>query len=195
MIFSSRESLMSSSISGSGDHQIRPHDPTWPRTAEELIRRVHLILGDTAVRVEHIGSTAVPALAGRPIPDIQVSVVDIQAKERFDRPLRDAGYIHFAFPELAVDDYLVYVPADGSNTEHIEVCEVDSFQERRHLAVRDYLRSHLDEALAYEAVKRQAAEMAGGRRELYSVGKNDFLHGLEQRALLWYDSHDPSEAT
>ena len=178
---------MTVGTSGTGDHQIRAYDPAWSQVGADLVERVGLILGEVAVRIEHIGSTAVPGLGARPIPDIQVAVAEITARERFEVPLQAAGYLHFAFPELPVDDYLVFVPADGSNTEHIEVCQADSFHERRHLAVRDYLRSHPDEATTYELVKRGAAEAAAGRREVYAAGKNDFVQGLEQRALAWYE--------
>jgi GrpB-like predicted nucleotidyltransferase (UPF0157 family) len=179
-------------ISGSGDHRVVPYDPTWPARAAHLIRLIQQTLGDTAVRVDHVGSTAVPGLAGRPIPDIQVSVRDILGRTAFTRQLERAGYRHFVFPELPVDDYLVFVPQDGSNTEHIEVCEVGSYQETRHLAVRDYLRTHPDERKSYEAVKRAAADAACGAREVYSAGKHEFLQALEQRAVDWYRQHEPS---
>lgn len=175
-----------SGVSGTGAHQIQPYDPEWARRAAEIEGRLRQILGTTALRIDHVGSTAVTGLGARPIPDIQVSVADITNRDLFHLALVASGYSHFPFPELAVDDYLVYVPADGSNTEHIEVCQAGSLQERRHLAVRDYLRHHPHEALAYEQVKREAAEAAGGRREVYSAGKYDFVHGLEQRALEWY---------
>jgi GrpB-like predicted nucleotidyltransferase (UPF0157 family) len=88
-------------------------------------------------------------------------------------------------PELDADDYLVFVPADGSNTEHIEVCEHGSLQERRHVVVRDYLRATAEERAAYEQVKRCAAAAAAGERARYSAGKDAFVRALEQRALAW----------
>lgn len=181
--------------SGIGDHRVEPHDPMWRHTAADLIRRVHEILGQVAVRVDHIGSTAVPGLGARPILDIQVSVPDIGASASFDPHLRRAGYVHFKPPGWVLDDYLIYVPADDSNTEHLELCEVDSFHERRHLAVRDYLRSHPDESLDYERVKRASAEAAGGQRLLYGGGKSNFVVALQQRALDWYETAGPTGET
>jgi GrpB-like predicted nucleotidyltransferase (UPF0157 family) len=129
-------------ISGTGDHQIHPYDPRWPEVAAQVAAKLRRVLTGIAVRIDHIGSTAVADLAARPIPDLQVSVADITDRDRFAVPLVAAGYEHFVFPELLVDDYFVFVPADGSNTEHIQICEAGSHQEQRHLAVRDYLRSH-----------------------------------------------------
>lgn len=124
-------------------------------------------------------------LAARPIPDIQISVVDVHDSGSFSPVLETLGYKRFRFPELDIDDYLVFVPADHSNTEHIQVCQADSHQERRHIAVRDFLRASPSERRAYEAVKREAATRAGGDRSTYSRAKDAFVQGLERRALDW----------
>src|SRR5437870_707117 len=78
-----------------------------PERADELIHMLRTVLGDHAVAVEHIGSTSVPGLAGRPIPGIQVAVLDIADRDTFYSQLVRAGYEHFEFPKLAVDDYYV----------------------------------------------------------------------------------------
>lgn len=177
-------------VSGRGDHRVVPYDPEWVSRASALMRTVRDALGSTALRVEHIGSTAVPGLAARPIPDIQVSIADVSDPEAFCPRLEAAGYKHFSFPELDVDDYYVFVPADGSNTEHIQVCQIDSHQERRHLAVRDYLRANPAERSAYEREKRASAERASGDRSTYSQGKDAFVKALERRALEWLHADD-----
>jgi GrpB-like predicted nucleotidyltransferase (UPF0157 family) len=177
---------MADGRSGAGQQCVVPYDEGWPSRAGQLMQRLRALLGDRAVAIEHIGSTAVPGLASRPIPDIQVSVPDIRDEARFRPALEGAGYRRLVVPELDADDYLVFVPADGSNTEHIEVCEHGSFQEHRHVVVRDYLRAIAEERAAYEQVKRCAAEAAAGERARYSAGKDAFVRGLEQRALAWF---------
>lgn len=177
---------MSEFVSGRGNQRIVPYDPSWAEQAGNLSARLRKTLGPAAVRIEHIGSTAVPGLAARPIPDIQVSVRDVRDRGSFVPALESIGYTHFRFPELDIDDYLVFVPADGSNTEHIQVCQVGSHQELRHLAVREFLRSHPEESDAYESVKREAAIAANGERAAYSKGKDAFVHALEERALAWH---------
>ena len=176
--------------SGLGDHRIIDYDPSWPSRAAVIIDRLRAALGPRAGRIEHIGSTSVPGLGARPIPDVQVSVHDVHDHQAFVPALVRLGYELFRFPELEVDDYLVFVPADGSNTEHVQVCEVGSRQEQRHLAVRDYLRARPDECDAYEQVKRRAATAAEGDRGAYSRGKDAHVQGLEQRALAWAEGVD-----
>ncbi|MDX6198116.1 MAG: hypothetical protein QOJ79_1267 [Actinomycetota bacterium] len=162
-----------------------PYDGAWRSRARRLEERLRDLLGDQALAIDHIGSTSVAGLAARPITDIQVSVADICDQASFRPALEAGGYRRLRVPELDVDDYLVFVPVDGSNTEHVEVCERGSFQELRHLAVRDYLRAHPGERSAYEQAKRSAATKARGDRARYSAGKDAFVTALERRALAW----------
>src|SRR4051794_7305581 len=114
----------SGSVTGAGHHRIVPYDARWDARARELIAKLRDGLGAVAVRIDHIGSTAVRGLGARPIIDVQVSVADVLDRSSFEPRLNALGYEHFAFPELPVDDYLVYVPSDGSNTQHVSVCQV-----------------------------------------------------------------------
>lgn len=174
------------SESGSGDHRIVPHDPAWAGWFDEVAARIRAALGPVALEVEHFGSTSVPGLAARPILDVQVAVADVADQASYVPALATLGFERFHFPELPTDDYPLFVPADGTNEVHIAVCQLGGWQHRRHLAVRDYLRAHPDEAAAYEEAKRRAAELAHGDRSVYSASKNDFVVALEQRAVAWY---------
>jgi GrpB-like predicted nucleotidyltransferase (UPF0157 family) len=176
---------MAGGRAGAGQQCVVSYDDAWPARARRLADRLRDLLGDAALAVEHIGSTAVPGLAARPIADIQVSVADIHDQAAFRPALEAAGYRRLVVPEFDVDDYLVFVPRDGSNTEHVEVCQRGSLQERRHVAVRDYLRVSAGERTAYEMTKRRAAAAAEGDRARYSAGKDAFVKGLERRALAW----------
>jgi GrpB-like predicted nucleotidyltransferase (UPF0157 family) len=176
---------MANGWAGVGQQRVVAYDGSWPARATRLSNRLREVLGEAALAIEHIGSTAVPGLAARPIADIQVSVADVRDQAAFRPALEAAGYRRLVVPELDTDDYLVFVPRDGSNTEHVEVCQRGSLQERRHLAVRDYLRASPGERTAYEMTKRRAAVAAGGDRARYSAGKDAFVKALERRALAW----------
>jgi len=58
--------------------RIVAYDAEWPLLAGEELRRLKEALGAVAVRLEHVGSTAVPGLAGKPILDLQLSVAAIE---------------------------------------------------------------------------------------------------------------------
>ena len=68
------------------------HDPGWAVTFRDHRARIDAALGGRARRIEHIGSTAVPGLAAKPIIDILVTVDDIVAEEEYLEPLVAAGY-------------------------------------------------------------------------------------------------------
>lgn len=182
---------ITATVAGVGHHQIRPYDPAWATRAADLVERLSRMFGADAVRIDHVGSTSVPGMGARPIIDIQLSVRDVYDTRSYDARLRTLGYRYFWFPELPVDDYLVYDNADGTNTEHIAVCEAGSLQEFRHLAFRDFLCAHPWAAQEYEQVKREAATSAVGVREAYAAAKRDCVQRLEREALRWAATHRP----
>lgn len=65
------------------------------------------------------------------------------------------------------------------------MCEVGSEHEFRHLAVRDFLRAHHDEAVAYAALKRQVVARYPQDRLAYMEGKEEYVAGLEVQAVEW----------
>jgi GrpB-like predicted nucleotidyltransferase (UPF0157 family) len=75
-----------------------PFDPAWASRAAELIARLRELLGATALRIDHIGSTAVVGMAAKDVLDIQVSVSDLeQATRVLDGPLREDGFVRLPF--------------------------------------------------------------------------------------------------
>jgi GrpB-like predicted nucleotidyltransferase (UPF0157 family) len=79
--------------------RIVEHDPSWVAHAADELRRVAGALGALAVRLEHVGSTAVPGLAAKPVLDLQVSVVDIGQRALFVPALEGLGYLFAPAPE------------------------------------------------------------------------------------------------
>ena len=160
------------------------YDREWPVQADEELRRLEEALGAVAVRLEHVGSTAVPGLAGKPILDLQLSVAAIDQRARYVEPLERLGYMFVPWPEWP-DLHFFARPPERPRTHHLHVCEAGSQHELRHLAVRDFLRTHDDEAARYAALKREAVERHPGDRLAYMARKAPYMAGLEARALAW----------
>jgi GrpB-like predicted nucleotidyltransferase (UPF0157 family) len=70
---------------------IADYDPRWPARFELERERIQTALGALALRIEHVGSTAVPGLAAKPVVDIQVSVAGLDAETAYVAPLETAG--------------------------------------------------------------------------------------------------------
>lgn len=69
------------------------YDPCWPMRFEAERERIGTAIGDVALSVEHIGSTAVPGLAAKPIIDILVTVAGVEPDDSFRARLEAAGYV------------------------------------------------------------------------------------------------------
>ena len=164
--------------------RIVAYDPSWPARAAAEAARVRDALGDVAVRVEHIGSTAVPGLAAKPIVDLLLAVDALEPRERYVAPLEALGYL-FAFDPASPDRHFFARPPGRPRAFHLHACLAGGEQELRHLAVRDFLRAHSGEAAAYAELKRRVAAEAPSDRLAYVAGKDAYVAALEARALAW----------
>jgi GrpB-like predicted nucleotidyltransferase (UPF0157 family) len=164
--------------------RIVDYDPEWQTLADAEMRAIEEGLGDIAARIEHVGSTAVPGLAGKPILDLQLSVGAIEPRDLYVEPLERLGYLFVPAPE-SPDYHLFAKPAERPRTYHLHVCAAGSEHERRHIAVRDFLRAHPDEAARYEALKRDVAAHHPQDRLAYIDGKEAYVTALERRAVAW----------
>lgn len=164
--------------------RIVEHDPAWARQADEELRRIGEALGSLAVLREHVGSTAVPGLAAKPILDLQLSVASMQPRAGYIGPLQGLGYL-FAPDPASPDFHFFGKPPERPRTHHLHVCEAGSSHEFRHLAVRDFLREHNEEAARYAALKRELVKRHPQDRLAYIAGKEPYVTALERRALVW----------
>lgn len=165
-----------------------PYDPEWVGEFVREAAAIRVALSDVLVRVEHVGSTAVPGLPAKPIIDIQVSVGDIDAREPFVLPLERLGYLFAPDPD-SPDYHFFGKPRGRPRRYHVHVCAAGSDEEVRHLVVRDFLRSHSEEAGRYAEFKHELARFTQHDRVAYIEGKEPFMRDLEQRAIAWSKAH------
>lgn len=164
--------------------RIVDYDPAWPALAQSELRRLREALGAVAVRLEHVGSTAVPGLAAKPILDLQLSVDALEPRARYVEPLQRLGYLFVPDPEFP-DFHFFGKPPERPRTHHVHVCAAGSVHEWRHIAVRDFLRAHADEAERYAALKRALVARHPQDRLAYIAGKEEHVTALEARARAW----------
>jgi GrpB-like predicted nucleotidyltransferase (UPF0157 family) len=151
-----------------------PYDPEWPRRFEAeraLLERVLAPWLDQGIH--HVGSTAVPGLAAKPIVDMLAGVRDLEDARAAFEPLREESYVyaphrpgiahHFAKPSARLSEYGLHLTAPGS----------DLWRER--LAFRDALRRDPALAAEYEALKLRLARDHGDDPAEYTRGKREFV--------------------
>jgi GrpB-like predicted nucleotidyltransferase (UPF0157 family) len=151
------------------------YDPAWPRRYERWHATLRSCLGDTALRIEHVGSTSVPGLAAKPIVDIQVSVADLQDEPRYVPPLERAG-VQLRSRD---DEHRFFRPFPGTPRDvQVHVCAIGSAWEREHLLFRDYLRAHPEACDAYAAAKREAAAIWSDDGYAYTDAKSELVRAI-----------------
>jgi GrpB-like predicted nucleotidyltransferase (UPF0157 family) len=166
---------------------ITPYNAAWPAMFEAEAASLRAVLGERALRIEHVGSTAVPGLAAKPVIDIQVSVESLEPRHRHIELLGHLGYVHVPLGTFDRVYPFFQKPPQGPSTHHVHLCVSGSRQEREHLAFRDHLRRHPELAVEYLALKRALAADNHGNtlesRERYSLAKSEFVQSVLQRAL------------
>ena len=153
-----------------------PHDAAWAGRFVVEEARIRAALGDRAVRIDHVGSTAVPGLVAKPIVDIDLSVADVEDESSYLPDLLAAGY------DLRVREpghRLVRTPA---RDVHLHVCGAGSEWEQRHLAFRDRLRASTSDRDAYAALKIRLAGQDWPDMNGYSDAKGTLIAEILDRA-------------
>ena len=167
--------------------QLAPYDEAWPRMFEQEARRLCALFGELAVRIEHVGSTAVPGLSAKPVIDIQVSVAELAPFEGYRQLLASAGYAHVPLGDLDRVYPFFQKPAAWPCTHHLHLCASGGEQEARHLSFRDHLRRHPQVARQYLELKQRLAAQHHGKtqasRESYSLAKGPFVEAVLVEAM------------
>jgi GrpB-like predicted nucleotidyltransferase (UPF0157 family) len=145
------------------------------------------VLSDVpGLRLEHIGSTAVPGLAAKPIIDIMMAVASRQDWDRVLQALQSLDYVHK--PEAFDVDHWFFVkgmpPYGARRTHQIHLWKFGERLWREHLAFRDCLRSKPSVVAEYEALKRELAVLFTFDREGYTAAKTEFIQGALKAADL-----------
>ncbi|MBT9155295.1 MAG: hypothetical protein DDT37_00262 [Firmicutes bacterium] len=151
---------------------IAEYDSSWPRIFETVANTISTGIGDLWLGIEHIGSTAVVGLRAKPIIDIDVVV------KREDMPLAierlaKLGYVHQG--DLGIKDREAFKAPPGNPAHHLYLCPEDSEEFVRHIAFRDWLRTHLQVAAEYALLKQRLAAEYGADRDGYTQAKTAFI--------------------
>lgn len=161
------------------------YDHAWPVVFETLRAPLVVALGDVATAIEHVGSTAVPGLAAKPVIDIDVIVRVPSDVPAAMSQLMALGYQHRG--QLGVEGREAFRAPGGLPPHHLYLCVEGNLALTNHLAVRDYLRARPDRAAEYGALKKHLAATFPQDGDGYTSGKNRFLLEVLRQAGLSSD--------
>jgi len=156
---------------------VHPPDDAWQPSGEQERRRLDAILAAWLVApVEHVGSTAVPGLAAKPILDLQAAVDDLGCGSDIAAVLAHGGW-HDVPPPLDGRPWRrLFVKVDGARrVAHLHLLLPTHPRWRQQLVFRDALRADAELARRYAAVKLALAEQHADDREAYTAGKTAFV--------------------
>lgn len=162
---------------------IAPHDPTWTQRFRELAADLRAALGPVALRIDHIGSTAVPGLAAKPVIDLQVSVAALEPDSAYRPALERRGWVFRAANDDRTKRY--FREPVGARRTHLHVRRAGSFSEQAALLLRDYLRATPARAAEYAALKHELAARHASSRVDYVDAKAPFIWETLRLADAW----------
>jgi GrpB-like predicted nucleotidyltransferase (UPF0157 family) len=160
-----------------------PYDSTWPQLFAQIGPRLRAALQQHAVRIDHIGSTAIPNLAAKPIIDIQVSVPALEPVTAYRSAIEAVGFLWRADNPDLTKRYFREAP--GMRRTHLHVRRAGSWSEQFALLFRDYLRTHPHDAEQYATLKQHLAQKHQNERNTYVEAKGPFIWTVMQRASQW----------
>jgi len=162
------------------------YNPDW---AEKFLREsesLKSVFADLVVHIHHIGSTAVPGLAAKPIIDILLEVTDLQGLDAQTHLIDHLDYE--AMGECGIPRRRYFRKGGDYRTHQIHAFASGDPHVKRHLAFRDYLIAHEEVARAYGDLKAKIAPQSNHDIEKYCDLKDPFIKLHERKALDWYDS-------
>jgi len=174
---------------------VTSYQPHWVEEFARIAKHIRDLVGPAAIRIDHIGSTAVPGLGAKDVIDIQITVSDLDAADGLTHALRTAGFRHGITleydlfhrksetdPELRK---LYMREPEGERRVHVHIRERGRFNQRYALLFRDYLRSTEDVRAEYDLLKRRASQLFPDSIDGYLFLKEPVLHIVYEAASLW----------
>jgi GrpB-like predicted nucleotidyltransferase (UPF0157 family) len=155
------------------------YDPQWPALFGREATRIRAVLGDSAVRVEHVGSTSVPGLAAKPVIDIVLAVPDSADEQAYVPALQAAGYV-LRVREPGWFEHRLF---KGPDTDiNLHVFTAGAAEIGRMLLFRDWLRAQDADRDAYLQVKRDLAKRTWRHVQHYADSKTAIVQQIMARA-------------
>jgi GrpB-like predicted nucleotidyltransferase (UPF0157 family) len=162
-----------------GPVALADYDPGWPALFDREAARIRGLLGAGILLLEHVGSTAVPGLAAKPIIDILMVVADPAAEDRYLPPLEAAGY-RVVIREAGWHEHRALKGPDTDINLHVH--HPDSPEVGRHLRFRDRLRADPADRELYQRAKRELAARHWTYIQQYADAKSEVVEDILGRS-------------
>ena len=166
-----------------GTVKLVPHQKEWNENAEKIIKLLKQILGDTALDIQHVGSTSIDLIHAKPIIDIAVAVYDANDILPYVEELKCHNILLHA---EAVSGQVFFVMETGDiRTHHIHIVKWNGVDWNNYVNFRDYLNANPEKAMMYDDFKQKLAIQFFDDRKSYTAGKQEMIGRLLSEARTW----------
>ena len=162
---------------------ISPYSARWAQWFTEEAALLRTVLGDQALRIDHIGSTSIPGLSAKPVLDIQVSFASIEPVTAYLGDLEQLGYRWIR--ENPEKTKRFFLKISDAGRVHLHGRNIGTWHQQFPLLFRDYLRQHPDACSIYASEKRRLAAAYQNNRLAYMEAKNQIFWHIQYLADRW----------
>jgi GrpB-like predicted nucleotidyltransferase (UPF0157 family) len=157
------------------------YDPAWPTRFAQERERIREAIGPWLTgEIEHVGSTAVPGLAAKPVIDIMAGVESLETSRAALSILERCQYCYAPYRTDVM--HWLCKPSPAVRTHHLHLVPLGSPLWVDQLAFRDFLRAHPDTVREYAALKYRLAKEHRWDREAYTAAKTPFVRTVLEKA-------------
>jgi len=168
--------------------EVVPHHEKWQEMFVEESKKLRDIFRNEIINIYHIGSTAIKDIYAKPIIDILVEVRDIEEIDNYNEKMIQLGYE--VKGENGIPNRRFFCKGGDQRTHHVHIFQQGNPEITRHLAFRDYLNHHPEEAQKYSNLKRALASKYKYDIESYIKGKDSFIKEIDGKAKKWVERID-----
>lgn len=156
---------------------VEKYDPSWENSFALISSQLMSAVEGKVFRIEHVGSTSVKGLSAKPIIDIDI-VIESDSFEAVKTALGSIGYCHEGDLGIAGREAFKYRGEEPLPLHHLYVCAEGSAELGRHIAFRNYLRSHPEAVKEYSRVKEEGARLYPYDIDSYINHKSPFIERI-----------------
>ena len=165
---------------------VADYDDKWKDRYAAESARLSALLGQNLAAIWHIGSTSVEGLAAKPIIDIMAAVKSLNEVDGLADKFCGMGYEYMG--EFGISGRRYLRRGDDERTEQVHIFRAYDFENIvRHLAFREYMRTHAEGREEYASLKRKLALKYPYDIAAYCDGKEEYVRRIEKLALSLYD--------
>lgn len=160
---------------------VEPYNEAWKTDFIAIKDELEPVLEDLALQIEHVGSTSVEGLSAKPVIDIDIVIRDMEELPPVISALQTIGYTHEGDQGIPGREAFKYEGKEHLRKHHLYVCAQDAAELKRHIAFRDYLRSHPDAVVEYSRIKEEGAKLYPWDIDKYIEHKSPFIESIYKR--------------